>query len=213
MNKALKHQRDSADRTESPHKVHKKSKGAKNARQSVEGNLRLEFQTLFAGLDERKQSTKQIEATVPGEPVCTVETTLPSSFCFYPSFKKKALELQSESKLEAAVEFLRQFKEFIETGDEKKLPTVGRERNTVFDLTGDEDDKKINYKWQVNCGGDGWINFSDEANNLVEARFLASSKTVEYTGFRGVPYSLDFGSMMQKNLQSGYSRPVRRAML
>mmetsp|Transcript_43625 Transcript_43625/g.102564 ORF Transcript_43625/g.102564 Transcript_43625/m.102564 type:complete len:210 (-) Transcript_43625:157-786(-) len=167
------------------------------------------IETLMTKFSAKTRTTKEIEATVPGEPKYSVETWLPSSFDYYPSIKHKATELRHQGKLADALKLLRDFEKFLLSGDVALLPN---DAEGVIDVDAQEEQPE-RWKWQVNCGEDGWKDFDQNANDIVEAALAQGKETVEFPGFRGAPYTLHFELLLQTNLRSGYSRPVRRHKL
>ena len=65
-------------------------------------------------------------------------------------------------------------------------------------------------------GDDGWLDFDEEASSAVEAAHAQFSsqehgiEAVDFTGYGGNRYSVDFNFLVQRNLATGYVRPVRR---
>lgn len=70
-------------------------------------------------------------------------------------------------------------KEYMVSGDASKFPKqslVQVSQGAVIDLTADEgEEPEEKHVWQVSCGDDGWMNFLDSANDVVERAFRRRS--------------------------------------
>jgi len=68
---------------------------------------------------------------------------------------------------------------------------------------------------QVDGGDAGWLDFSEDASDTVEAAYLkvievSAADSAAFTGHGGSAYTVDFNFMAQTNVASRYVRPVRR---
>ena len=185
-----------------------------------------EYHELFTMLSRRAPTTKEIESAVAGEPSCVVERSLPSFFDSYPRSKRAALVLAEADRWEDATRLLRAAEEVLLRGNlpglEKEIAAaLGESGDGLVDLSVEEDDGASahasasaaeSYRWQVDGGDAGWIDFADSASDDVEAAFAARAKTVAFSGPTGSRYEVDLERLVQRNLANGYVRPVRRVV-
>ena len=178
-----------------------------------------EYALLYEELSFKRPSVKEIESTQPGQPSISVERRLPSFFDSYPRCKAAAEELIAASKPHDAVELLRCAKASLATGDlapmdERIAHALGLGEDAapsrdVLDLSSNEADS-VTYRWQVDGGDAGWLDFDDACTQLVEQALASQQPSVEYTGHSGQRYHLDFQLNAQTNLRTHMYRPVRR---
>lgn len=186
----------------------------------------IDYRRLYDALSHKKAYRKEIEASVPGEPSFFVDRTLPSFFDAYPRCKRAADKLAEAGLLQDAVRLLRSADRVILAADlagmERGISAVlgaaegGDDAATAIDIAADQDIPAMAqpHMWQVDGGDAGWLDFDDNASARCEEGYAAHAGggpcKVEFVGFQGGRYELDFNFMVQRNLASGYCRPVRR---
>eukprot|EP00302_Diacronema_sp_CCMP2436_P036031 CAMPEP_0179985194 /NCGR_PEP_ID=MMETSP0984-20121128/1556_1 /TAXON_ID=483367 /ORGANISM="non described non described, Strain CCMP 2436" /LENGTH=189 /DNA_ID=CAMNT_0021903871 /DNA_START=80 /DNA_END=650 /DNA_ORIENTATION=+ len=173
---------------------------------------------LWARFSRNAPSTKEIESTVEGEPSCIVEVTLQSYFDYYPAVRRQVTALSGSSKAEA-VDLMRAFLHFLETGSKARLRNP-RELGlgVEIDLTADEtpayavqaSENEGAGIWQVSLGEDGWADLDDATNELCEKARRENQALFTFTGFTSMHYSIDVEKLVQTNKMSGTVRPIRR---
>jgi hypothetical protein len=190
-----------------------------------------EYRRLYDALSHKKSYRKEIEASVPGVPSFFVDRALPSFFDAYPRCKRAADQLASTKLLQDAVGLLRSAERVILAADlsgmERHISAVlgaaggGDDSATAIDIAAGQDSPGMvqPHMWQVDGGDAGWLDFDDITSVRCEESYAAHAggsgsgggpRKVQFVGFQGGRYELDFNFMVQHNLASGYCRPVRR---
>jgi hypothetical protein len=196
---------------------------------------------MYAELSHRKASFKEIESSVAGEAPFRVEKTLPSFFDHYPRCKRAA-DLQAQAgEYESGLRLFDFAQNVLLKGDiapmEREINLVlgetdagGRDEEAAIVVVDDGENDECTdvndgsvgqkFRWQVDGGDHGWLDFEIPASEAVEAgyaRFMAQGNdggadfsSVGFVGYGGNSYSLDFNFLVQRNLSTDYVRPVRR---
>lgn len=170
---------------------------------------------LVAALARRAPSRKEIESTEAGGAPTVVERTLPSFFDFYPR-AKRAHEALKNAPAAKRLALLRACDAVLKTGDAIAMGALVGEAlagdpgdaSAPIDVDDDEAVADASFRWQVDGGDAGWLDFDPGSNAVAETARKAKATEATFTSPYG-SYVLKLDFMVQVNRQTGTARPVR----